>query len=137
MNLPRQTNRYYNDKGEVGYIVSPGYGVGWFSQNGDTYPDCGTDPTLIRMVLNVWDWIKANEDVLAHAEKRNWDSAKHPELKRRYIEIINYANTKWPDAYWSAHELCVQWGRPGYLVAFEEFDGNESAYSYKTEDMVL
>lgn len=132
---PKPT-RYINDLGKVGYIVSPGYGCGWFSQNGNEYPECATDPELITMVLELNDWLKDHSDELTY-EDRNWDYAKHPEVTRRYNAIMDYAKTKWPNGYWTAHKLYVQWGNPGNTVAFSEFDGDESAFDTRLEGLIL
>lgn len=42
------TAKYYNDKGEVGVIVCPGYGAGW-STWGEGSP---FDPDIIKAVLD-------------------------------------------------------------------------------------
>lgn len=135
---PRKSKkRYYNDKGEVAYVTSPGYGTGWYTQNGNRYPDCATDPGLITLILDLIKYVRDNHDKLSYNDRRNWDYAKDEGIQTRYKRIIAYAKKKWPEGYWSGHDFDISYAPEGYMVKYEEFDGAESSYAYAPDSSLL
>lgn len=94
-------DKYYNENGEVGVIVSRGYGAGWYSWNRDTQygTDILFDKTLVEMILN----------------------------KTKIEEIEKYVDTKYPDCYSGGIEdsLDVEFMPEGSHFIVEEYDGAE------------
>lgn len=46
----QNTIKYYNEKGEVAVLVSPGFGAGWYSWNKDR-PELLFDKDIVAAVL--------------------------------------------------------------------------------------
>lgn len=140
--MTRRPDRYYNDKGQVGYIVSTEYGCGWYTDNGDEYPDCATDPELVAMVAEAQQYIVDNRHTLGYEVVSTWEALrdgvpKDATLYALHKRIKAYANEKWPNGHWSFHSLTVNWGYPNDFVKFSVFDGAESAYAYAPEDTLV
>lgn len=132
----KRADRYYNEKGEVGYIVSPEFGGGWFTANGDKYPDCATDPELIQMVLDAHHHMNNMDIPFLFTVRTCWD--RHPEMLQIKNDILAYARAKWPDRYWDFSTLHVQWGKPGDVVKYKSYDGAETAKAYSlVDDFIL
>ena len=127
---------HVNDKGERGVIVSPRYGTGWYSYNGDQYPDCATDPELVRMVLE-YEQIRSQPH-LKYYERDPGDSRLLSDLKTLQILIKQLADAKWPEGYWNPEGLRVEWVPANYIVTFTELDGSEDIQCRSIDsDMLL
>jgi hypothetical protein len=105
MNDIPTTIKYYNDKGEVGVLVSPGYGAGWYSWNPDQ-PELLFDKDIVQAVLD-----GDKDKVEAVAEEKYGDSI--------YIG--------------GASNLIVVWLKPGTLFRIDEYDGAESLITYSND----
>lgn len=62
--------KYYNEKGEVGVVYSPGFGAGWYTWNdiddeGDS-KELVFDKTLVKMILEH----KSSEEMKEYVEKK-------------------------------------------------------------------
>jgi hypothetical protein len=116
---------YRNMQGNRGFIVSPNYGLGWYTYNGDTFPDCATDPTLVEMVAE-YQRIR-NQPNLTYSE-RNERGRLHPDLLEQQEKIKAYANSKWPGGSWVVDNLQVEWVSDGpCVVTYTVYDGAETA----------
>ena len=94
--------KYYNEKGEVGVIISPGYGAGWSTWNGNN-PELVFNKQLVEAVLNV-------------------DKNK----------ILELAQSLCPDGYFGgASNLRVKFLTTGTSFFIDEYDGAESITFYE------
>lgn len=96
MNITIKDGRAYNDKGEVGVLISVGHGAGWSTWSNDIDP---FDPYMIEAV------VKSPDKVLAVAEKR-YPEAYHGGLERNQMEVV--------------------WLTKGTKFYIDEYDGAES-----------
>lgn len=98
-------DKYYNENGEVGVIVSRGYGAGWYSWNRDC-KDILFDKELVTMILQAKD-------------SNNFD------LKLE--EIKKYAEHKYPWCYMGGLEdgIDVEFVPQGSNFIVVEYDGAE------------
>ena len=99
------TIKYYNEKGEVGVLVSPGFGAGWYSWNTDR-PELLFDKDIIQAVLD-GDTYKAEQ-----------------------VTIDKYGEDPYTGG---ASGLVVEWLPPGTLFRIEEYDGSESLITYTND----
>lgn len=95
-----QVEKYYNEKGQVGVIYSPGYGAGWSTWTSKNDDFALFDKGLVELVLR---------------------KASNEELK-------SYIQSKGQDIYVSdlGHQLEVEWMEPGTPFLIDEYDGFES-----------
>lgn len=97
--------KYYNEKGQVGVIVSPSFGGGWSTWNVDS-ETLMFDKELVEVVLK-------------------GDSS----------EIKRIAETLCPDGYFGSFEdLEVEFLEPGTKFYIKEYDGSECIVVYNPED---
>ena len=82
--------------GKVAVLRTNGYGAGWYTWNTE-YPDCVFDADIASHVLN-----DATPAVLKEA-----------------------ATNKWPQGFWEAKYLTVEWVDEGSCFIIKEFDGCE------------
>lgn len=91
-------NKYYNDQGQVGVILSSGWGAGWSTWN-PQYPDMLFDKDIIELLLE-----HATDD-----------------------QIVEVAKEKYPEAYLGGVDgLTVMFLAPGTAFMVQENDGSES-----------
>ena len=101
----QNTIKYYNEKGEVGVLISPGYGSGWYSWN-ESMPQLLFDKDIIQAVLD------GDND------------------KAEQVAIDKYGE----DIYTGgASDLVVVWLQPGTMFRIEEYDGSESLITYTND----
>ena len=91
--------KYENENGQIGVIVSSGFGAGWSTWNDHQSFLC-MDKTLVEMKLNG----ASSEDAEKYAESQTGDSI--------------YCGG-WSDA-------SVEWLDKGTAFTIEEYDGSES-----------
>ena len=92
------TEKYYNEKGEVAVLYSPGFGAGWSTWNSQE-EELIFDKTLVEMILE----------------------------KKPYEEIEKYAEEKWDGIYTGGlGDVCVEFLPKGTAFVIEEYDGSES-----------
>jgi hypothetical protein len=93
------TEKYYNEKGEVAVLYSPGFGAGWSTWNSQE-EELIFDKTLVEMILE----------------------------KKPYEEIEKYAEEKWGDGIYTGGlgDVCVEFLPKGTAFVIEEYDGSES-----------
>ena len=90
-------NKYYNDQGHVGVLLSSGWCVGWSTWN-PQYPDMLFDKDIIELVLG----------------------------NATYDQIMDIAKKKWPDAYLGGVDgLHVTFMKPGTTFMVQENAGSE------------
>ena len=100
--------KYYNDKGQVAVLYSPGYGAGWYSWNIDI-PECLFDPEIVQMILD----------------------------KKDKIEIKSFVESKYPSGYWGgADDLKIVWIDKGTLIRIDEYDGYEYVKVRESEEWI-
>jgi len=98
-NRGEQMNKHYNDKGEIGVIVSGGFGAGWSSWNSSHRDFLTMDKTLVEMCLQQ-----------ATIEK-----------------VENYLESHDIDIYLGGWEDChVEYIPPNTHFNIYEYDGSES-----------
>lgn len=116
-------SKYYTDKrGYRGFVYSPRYGTGWYTENGKKYPDCATDPDLVALVQEYWE-ARSNPN-LTYAE-RNERGRLDRDVGILLASIERYARYKWPDGLWDGNGLCVEWVPGRCIVTFEAESGSE------------
>lgn len=87
-----------NDRGEVGILVSHGYGAGWYTWHYNE--DLLFDPVVVRMIVDN----KSHDEILEYCQKTYGD-----------------------DAYYGGIDgLAVHWLTPGTQFRIDEYDGAES-----------
>lgn len=96
--------KYYNEKGQVGVIVSPNFGAGWSTWNSNS-ETLMFDKKLVEAVL------KGNDS-----------------------EIKRIAETLCSGGYFSTKTLEVEFLEPGTKFHIKEYDGYESIVIYDPED---
>ena len=93
--------KYYNEKGEVGVLLSPEYGGGWYTWGRldvENPEELIFDKTLIEMILN----------------------------KRTCEEIEKYVLNRWPEMdSASIDDLSVEFLPKGTVFRINEYDCNE------------
>lgn len=94
------TEKYYNEKGEVGVLYSPGFGAGWSTWNSGEAEELIFDKTLVEMILE----------------------------KKPQEEIEKYVEEKWGDDIYTGglEGVCVKFLPKGTAFVIEEYDGSES-----------
>ena len=105
------TEKYYNDKGEVGVLYSPDFGAGWYSWN-KTRPEILFDKKLIELVLQ-----KDEEDDFISDEAMQYIKDTYGNKKGFYMG--------------GANTLEVGFIPKGTKFIVHEYDGYESI---QTED---
>lgn len=90
--------RAYNDQGQIGVLVSHGYGAGWYTWHYNE--DLLFDPVVIRMVIDQED----------------------------HQKILDYCHRTYgtEEYYGGIDGLEVHWLKPGTLFRIDEYDGAES-----------
>lgn len=97
--------KYYNEKGQVGVIISPEYGSGWSTYN-DNNSQLVFDANLIEAVLN-----------------------------QNITEILTIAENILPNGYFSSvNKLEVVFLEPGTIFRIDEYDGFESIVIYNPSE---
>lgn len=100
-------NKYYNDKGEVAVLYSPGFGAGWYSWHG--VKELLYDPVVVKMVLD-----------------------KEPSYK-----ISNYCEDKYGDHYYGgADQLKIAWLVKDTRFYIKEYDGSETIILFEDVDFL-
>jgi len=110
----KEGTRYYNDKGEVGVLISPGYGAGWSTWNDHEIREQFLfDPGLITLVLQ----------------------------NKSHIDLQLYAEQRWAEVHSKGELYCgglscvrVVWLPPGSIFRIKERDGNERMEHVPRED---
>lgn len=92
------SGRAYNENGEVGVLISHGYGAGWYTWHYNE--DLLFDPVVVRMVLEH----KSGQEILEYCQGRYGDD----------------------DYYGDLEGLEVYWLKPGTEFRIDEYDGAES-----------
>ncbi len=93
--------KYYNDKGQVGVIISPKYGAGWSTWN-ENNEALIFDKNLVEAVL-----------------------------EKDYEEVVRIANELYPDGFFSGYSnLVVVFLEPKTAFQINEYDGSESICVY-------
>jgi len=100
--MVEQIKKYFNENGDVGVLVSGGYGAGWSTWNNDSYSSSGEqilfEPTVIQMILDDAD----PKDVQA------------------------YCDSKYEHGYFGGVDgLHIVWLKPGTEFYIDEYDGAE------------
>ena len=103
-------DKYLNDEGKVGVIVSPGYGAGWSSWNDEHREFLAMDSELIALKLS---------------------GGSADEAEQRFLSVFG------EDAYiytggWD--EAKVEWLHPGTKFRISEHDGSESLVELSLEE---
>jgi hypothetical protein len=89
--------KYYNSKGEVAVIYSPGYGAGWSTWNSELGEAAIFDKDLVEALL-------AND----------------------HLKVASIAESKYPDAYAGGLEKAsIEWVPIGSQFDILEYDGSE------------
>lgn len=96
--------KYHNEKGQVGVIISPNFGGGWSTWN-DNNPWLVFHKPLVKAVLR-----KNYEEIKVIAEKIN------------------------PGGYFSTKDLEVVFLDQGTTFCIQEYDGSESIVIYEPEN---
>lgn len=94
------TDKYINDEGLVGVIISPGYGAGFHSWN--DIPGLCFDKDIIQMILEH----KSNQEL------EDFIKAKYVRIGYVYVPSLS--------------QLGVTWLKPGTQFFIDEYDGSES-----------
>ena len=101
-----QYEKRYNEQGQVGILISPGFGAGWSTWASDNAEALLFDSRLIDYVLT-----------------------QGPEGIEDYAKSLGY------DEYMGgADDLVVEWLDPGTHFVIEEYDGSESIRTF--DDLV-
>lgn len=96
--------KFYNERGEVAVLVSPGFGAGWYSWNTDR-PEILFDPELVQLVLD-----ENYEELQAVADKK-----------------YGYHEDRVGGCYTGGVvDLVIHWLAPGTQFRIDEYDGSES-----------
>lgn len=110
--------RYLNEQGQVGVLVSPGYGAGWSSWNsnedGTSQEELLFDPGLIALVLEN----TPTEALVKYAENRWGGEGK-------------YVST------YGLRDITVVWVAAGHPFRISEYDGSESITMIEHLDVVV
>ena len=99
--MAEEVKKYFNENGDVGVLVSGGYGAGWSTWNNDSSSRSGEqilfEPTVIQMMLD-------NADPL---------------------DVEEYCESKYEGYFGGVDGLHIEWLKPGTEFYIEEFDGAE------------
>lgn len=118
---------YWNDdKTKYAVLVSPGFGAGWSSWNGDKL---AYDKRVVEFFLKH----ESDETYLDHIN-RTWpvEYEEHAEAKK-YFEKIGY-----PDIYFGGfHSIKIYWVERGRPWRIEEYDGSETIIFQEDEDWTV
>jgi hypothetical protein len=94
--MAKTFEKYYNKKGEVAVLYSPGYGAGWYSWNSDE-PGLLFDKDIVEAVLN-----------------------------KDFKKACMIAENKYDAYAGGADNLIIWWATPGDKFVINEYDGSES-----------
>jgi len=114
---------FINNKKDRAFIVSPEYGIGWYTQHAQKYPECATDPELVGLVLEYQTLIAESKDRRSKPEVRE-AAQKNVEFLKTRIE--QYASYLWKDGFWKADGLRVEWAPEHSIVRYSDLDGAET-----------
>ena len=96
--MVEQVKKYFNENGDVGVLVSSGYGAGWSTWDYSVGEQILFEPTVIQMILDDAD----------------------PK------DVEEYCVSKYEDGYFGGVKgLHIVWLKPGTEFYIEEFDGAE------------
>lgn len=99
--------KYYNEKGQMGVLVSSGYGAGWSTWND---PDIAYDKRIVEAFIN----------------------GTSQEEMEKLLTKCGYNDT-----YMGGFEdLKVEWVDKGYSCRINEYDGSESLEIFDSSDWV-
>lgn len=103
-------DKYYNDKGEVGVLISGGFGAGWSTWNSEFANEMLFDADIVKLILDFQNGFK------------------HIRFNKEIIDKIKaLAKEKWPGGYFGgADTLEIEWLAPGTTFTVEEYDGSET-----------
>lgn len=89
--------KYYNDKGDVAIIYSPGYGAGWSTWNSTLGEAAVFDKNLVEALLT-----------------------------NNHLKVASILKSKYPDAYTGGiDKACIAWVPVGSQFDITEYDGSE------------
>ena len=98
--------KYYNAKGQVAVLYSPGYGAGW----------------------TTWCWDHAKKEPLTFDAE-----IVKLLLENRINEIEAYTFEKYEQCPLGLSDLNIMWLDPKTLFCIEEYDGSESVRFYNPD----
>ena len=105
---------FYNKKGEIAVLVSPGYGAGWSSWNSQYGIDLATDKRIVEKSIEF-----SKTDMLEKIDRCG--SAEEIEFTK-WLESIGYKAV-----YAGGFNQCViEWVPKGTAIRISEYDGYES-----------
>lgn len=119
---------YYNDEGEIGVLVSGGYGAGWSTWNGASGIKLALDKRIIEIFLK-------------HEDDRDWleqissfdDNATKTDFQKKLAEW-GYGD----DIYLGGFADCyLEFVPKGSAIKINEYDGSESLEVGYTEFTIL
>jgi hypothetical protein len=97
----KKIEKYYNEKGEVAVLYSPGFGAGWSTWADDSVKENVLfNKIIVELVLN----------------------NKHSEITNELCESL-FGSSFYVGG---AHDLEVKFLRPGTQFIINEYDGNET-----------
>lgn len=118
MNKLKNVERYYNEAGEVGVLVSIGYGAGWSSGgwNSSYQEFLCMDKTLVELCLN-------------NSSKEEVQDYINSVLQENNIEDLNMYYGGW-------YDNVVEFIPKGTAFYIDEYDGHESLITTPQEMFV-
>ena len=106
---------YYNEKGKIAVLVSPGYGAGWSTWSYDHGIALATDKRIVEKFLEC-----QKVDGLLR-KIGSYGSEERTELQE-WLASIGY-----PDVYVGGFaDIVVKWVSPGTAIRINEYDGFET-----------
>lgn len=112
--------KYYNDKGELGVLISPGWGAGWSTWQNNFYDNKeGEEKYAIALDKRIIEfWINHNYD---------------KEEMRYFLKSIGYDNV-----YMGGFDqLELIFVSKGQMFCIHEYDGNESLETPESMGMII
>ena len=96
--MAEEVKKYFNENGDVGVLVSGGYGAGWSTwDNSENREQLLFEPTVIQMMIDDAD----------------------------PLDVEEYCESKYEGYFGGVDGLHIVWLNPGTEFYIEEFDGAE------------
>lgn len=100
----RRDDRYYDEDGDVGILISYGFGVGWSTWNEEHAELLATHPALVKLCL---------------------EDGSREEAVQILKDLL--PPSEFDELYFGGWDQCrVVWVKPGVVFEIVEYDGNES-----------